>query len=40
MFQFGVEKFDKSKLKDVETVEKNVLPTAEDIQQAKTEEAS
>ena len=38
--QFGVEKFDKNKLKDVETVEKNVLPTAEDIKQAKEAEAT
>jgi hypothetical protein len=30
-----VEKFDKNKLKTVETAEKNVLPTAEDIKQAK-----
>ena len=35
IIQFGVEKFDRGKLKDVETVEKNVLPTAEDIKQAK-----
>ena len=33
-----MEKFDKGKLKDVETVEKNVLPTAEDIKQAKETE--
>jgi len=30
-----VAKFDKNKLKTVETEEKNVLPTAEDIKQAK-----
>ena len=35
VFQFGVEKFDKNKLKTVETAEKNVLPTAEDIKKAK-----
>ena len=35
LFQFGVAKFDKNKLKTVETTEKNVLPTAEDIKQAK-----
>merc|ERR1711936_454234 len=35
MTMFGVAKFDKNKLKTVETTEKNVLPTAEDIQQAK-----
>merc|ERR1739838_75580 len=40
MAMFGVEKFDKNKLKDVETVEKNVLPTAEDIKQAKEAEAT
>merc|ERR1711892_738360 len=35
MTMFGVAKFDKNKLKTVETTEKNVLPTAEDIKQAK-----
>merc|ERR1712128_215195 len=35
MAMFGVEKFDKGKLKNVETEEKNVLPSAEDIKQAK-----
>merc|ERR1712119_108404 len=35
MAMFGVEKFDKNKLKNVETTEKNVLPTAEDIKLAK-----
>jgi len=30
-----VAKFDKNKLKAVETTEKNVLPTADDIKQAK-----
>eukprot|EP00092_Neocalanus_flemingeri_P076102 GFUD01094351.1.p1 GENE.GFUD01094351.1~~GFUD01094351.1.p1 ORF type:complete len:103 (-),score=41.11 GFUD01094351.1:142-450(-) len=38
MAMFGVEKFDKNKLKTVETAEKNVLPTAEDIKQAKKAE--
>ena len=38
--QFGVEKFDKNKLKNVETTEKNVLPTAEDLKEAKESEAS
>merc|ERR1712013_623781 len=35
MTMFGVAKFDKNKLKAVETTEKNVLPTADDIKQAK-----
>merc|ERR1711910_252353 len=35
MTMFGVAKFDKNKLKTVETTEKNPLPTAQDIQQAK-----
>ena len=38
IIQFGVEKFDKGKLKNVETEEKNVLPSAEDIKQAKETE--
>jgi len=38
MAMFGVEKFDKGKLKNVETEEKNVLPSAEDIKQAKETE--
>ena len=38
-FQFGVERFDKSKLRNVDTEEKNVLPTAEDIKQAKALQA-
>ena len=38
--QFGVAKFDKNKLKNVETVEKNVLPTADDIKDAKDAEKS
>ena len=33
-------KFDKNKLKNVETVEKNVLPTADDIKDAKEAEKS
>ena len=40
LFQFGVAKFDKTKLKTVETSEKIVLPTAEDIKQAKEEETA
>merc|ERR1711915_1118605 len=35
MTMFGVAKFDKNKLKSVETTEKNVLPTAEDINKRK-----
>ena len=35
-FQFGVAKFDKNKLKTVETVEKNVLPSADDIKEEKS----
>ena len=38
--QFGVAKFDKNKLKTVETVEKNVLPTADDLKDAKEAEKS
>lgn len=34
-FQYGVSHFDKDKLKKTETVEKNVLPTAEDIKAEK-----
>ena len=37
-FQFGVSKFDKRKLKTVKTAEKIILPTAEDIKQAKKDE--
>merc|ERR1712228_905057 len=33
---FGVAKFDKNKLKTVETVEKNVLPSADDIKEEKS----
>ena len=33
-------KFDKNKLKTVETVEKNVLPTADDLKDAKEAEKS
>jgi len=40
MAMFGVAKFDKNKLKTVETVEKNVLPTADDIKDAKDQEKS
>merc|ERR1712236_112632 len=40
MAMFGVEKFDKNKLKNVETTEKNVLPTADDLKEAKESEAS
>ena len=36
-FQYGISKFDKTKLKQTETVEKNVLPSAEDMKQADTE---
>merc|ERR1711892_1183596 len=39
MAMFGVERFDKSKLRNVDTEEKNVLPTAEDIKQAKALQA-
>merc|ERR1712193_338131 len=35
MAMFGVAKFDKNKLKTVETVEKNSLPTADDLKDAK-----
>ena len=38
VFQFGVSKFDKRKLKTVKTAEKIILPTAEDIKQAKKDE--
>ena len=38
VFQFGVSKFDKRKLKPVKTAEKIILPTAEDIKQAKKDE--
>merc|ERR1711862_700151 len=40
MAMFGVAKFDKNKLKTVETVEKNVLPTADDLKDAKEAEKS
>ena len=36
-FQYGISKFDKTKLKQTETVEKNVLPSAEDMKQTDTE---
>ena len=36
--QFGVSKFDKSKLKTVKTAEKIILATAVDIKQAKKDE--
>merc|ERR1712110_311271 len=36
MAMFGVAKFDKNKLKTVETVEKNVLPSADDIKEEKS----
>ena len=35
IFQYGISKFDKTKLKQTETVEKNVLPTAEDLKEAE-----
>merc|ERR1711935_807843 len=35
MTMYGVEKFDKAKLKPTETKEKNVLPTSEDIKAAQ-----
>ena len=35
-FKEGIEGFQKDKLKDVETVEKNTLPTKETIEQEKT----
>merc|ERR1711953_1381703 len=38
MAMFGVAKFDKNKLKTVETVEKNSLPTADDLKDAKDQE--
>merc|ERR1711899_641888 len=38
MAMFGVAKFDKNKLNSVETVEKNSLPTAEDLKDAKDQE--
>merc|ERR1712241_145895 len=38
MAMFGVAKFDKNKLKAVETVEKNSLPTADDLKDAKDQE--
>ena len=39
-WQVGVERFDKNKLKQTSTVEKNVLPTADDIKEAKEAEKS
>merc|ERR1711862_1082122 len=33
----GISNFDKNKLKQTETVEKNVLPSAEDLKEADTE---
>jgi len=38
MAMFGVAKFDKNKLNSVETVEKNSLPTADDLKDAKDQE--
>ena len=35
-FKTGIEGFDKDKLKDVQTIEKNTLPTKETIEQEKT----
>ena len=35
-FKSGIEGFDKDKLKDVQTMEKNTLPTKETIEQEKT----
>merc|ERR1712130_470351 len=40
MAMYGVGHFDKSKLKPIEPVEKNVLPTKEDIEKEKEEEKS
>merc|ERR1712241_538367 len=40
MAMFGVAKFDKNKLEAVETVEKNSLPTADDLKDAKDQEKS
>merc|ERR1712168_953100 len=40
MTMYGVEKFDKNKLTHVETTEKVVLPSAEDIKEAKEAEAT
>merc|ERR1711874_198784 len=40
MAMFGVAKFDKNKLNSVETVEKNSLPTADDLKDAKDQEKS
>ena len=40
LLQFGVAKFDKNKLNSVETVEKNSLPTADDLKEAKDQEKS
>ena len=40
LLQFGVAKFDKNKLNSVETVEKNSLPTADDLKDAKDQEKS
>ena len=36
--QYGISNFDKNKLKHAETVEKNSLPTAEDIEASKKED--
>merc|ERR1712203_971948 len=38
MAMYGIDKFDKNKLKKVETVEKNSLPTPEDLKQVKEAE--
>ena len=35
-FKTNIEGFDKDKLKDVQTIEKNTLPTKETIEQEKT----
>merc|ERR1712117_94406 len=40
MAMFGIAKFDKDKLKNVATVEKNVLPTDDDIKAEKEQEKS
>merc|ERR1711864_8856 len=40
MTMYGVEKFNKNKLSHVETAEKNVLPSADDIKEAKEAEST
>jgi len=37
MAMYGISKFDKTKLKQTETVEKNVLPSAEDLKEGNAE---